>query len=200
MSTQRDHPSAPANSNAKGPTFMAHTPRRLQRIIVAAAVLTLAAAAQASAAPPNYPGTADPIGPATVVRHNCVTWNPARSGAALPANGLYLVGFSTPDKGMLQFDVDRHHFASWTKGLHLAREDFGIGYFGDFFATSTKAGPQTVCFKGVAQLYYQAWYDTTGLLPDLAALLGDPDGSTAFQGYGNSAVVKLTYPKPRPRR
>lgn len=174
---------------------------RPSRSLIALTTVVLTAAAPiAKADPTSIPGFDNALGVPKVVGGSCVILDPSRSEADLPPNGWYLVGFSTPSQGLLEF-APRTYFASWSKGLKLYYEDpnnFG-GKFGDFFVANTASGPQRVCFKQVKELYYQSWYDPTGLSPNLSEFTGEGDYDE-FTLVSNSPVFKLTYLRKRTRK
>jgi hypothetical protein len=108
----------------------------------------------ASAGPPV---ATNPLGPLSRSSAQCVSFDPAASGAPVKPNGWYAIGISAPGQAPFQL-VSKSRLASWSAGLTPAHNDF----VGDGFIGNTDAGPQTICLTDSEPVWYQGLYDSTG--------------------------------------
>jgi hypothetical protein len=111
----------------------------------------------ASAGPP---AATNPLGPITRPSAQCISFDPAQSGAPVKPNGWYAIGLSSPGQVPFQL-IPKARLASWSAGLIPAHNDF----VGDGFIGHTKDGRQTICLTDSEPVWYQGLYDTTGSGP-----------------------------------
>jgi len=145
-------------------------------LIVPFAVLLGTAVAGIQPASAGPPAATNPLGPITRSGSNCITFDPARSGAPVKPHGWYAIGVSAPEQVPFQL-IPKNRFASWSAGLTPAHNDF----VGDGFIGNTADGPQTICLTDAAPVWYQGLYDSSGSGPKPAT--SGPSGGVGFVHY-----------------
>ena len=108
----------------------------------------------ASAGPPV---ATNPLGPLSRASAQCISFDPAASGAPVKPRGWYAIGLSAPGQMPFQL-IPKSRLASWSAGLIPAHNDF----VGDGFIGNTNDGPQTICLTDSEPVWYQGLYDSTG--------------------------------------
>ena len=131
--------------------------RRTPASIAVVLGIAVVGAPAASAGPPV---ATNPLGPLSRPSPQCISFNPAESGAPVKPNGWYAFGLSSPDQAPFQL-IPKSRVASWSAGLVPAHNDF----VGDGFIGRTDDGPQTICLTDSEPIWYQGLYDTTGAGP-----------------------------------
>ena len=132
----------------------------MRRTPASIAVVLGIAVVGAPAASAGPPAATNPLGPLSRPSPQCISFNPAESGAPVKPNGWYAIGLSSPDQAPFQL-IPKSRVASWSAGLVPAHNDF----VGDGFIGRTDDGPQTICLTDSEPIWYQGLYDTTGAGP-----------------------------------